>query len=192
MSHPKKNSIYSADFETSGFRNLSQDGCVHVYLWALVNIETKQTWHGCCMQGFLLRVRALDVRVCYFHNLKFDGNFILSYCLEHGIPTSQIIDGKSKTWYELRVGDCKFRDSLKKFPFSLNALAIQVGIEPKKDKPDFDRFFPDDYTPTLKEIEYCIHDAMILAKVMEREIDAGRYRLTASSESYNRAKKLTS
>ena len=192
MNPPKKKSIYCADFEASGSRNLAQDGRVHVYLWALVNIDTKQTWYGCDIQSFLLRVRVLDVRICYFHNLKFDGNFILSYCLEHEIPTTQIVDGKSKAWYELKVGDCKFRDSLKKFPFSLSTLATQVGIEPKKDKPNFDRYFPKNYVPSPKEIEYCIHDAMILARVMEKEIDAGRYRLTASSESYNRAKKLTS
>lgn len=183
-------SVYCADFETTTAKNLERDGKVRVYLWSLVNIKTKISWHGYSIESFLDKIRALKCRVCYFHNLKFDGNFILAYCLEKNIEVEPLVDTRSKTFFELKIGICRFRDSLKKFPFSLNAIAVQVGLKPKLKPPNFDRYIPFDYIPSIDEIEYCVYDSMILSHVMEKEFVAGRTRLTASSETYQVAKSV--
>lgn len=142
---------------------------------------------------FLQTVKSLRCKVIYFHNLAFDGHFILDYALRNNIPISCLIDGKSKIFYnfDLTLGCDKveFRDSLKKFPTSLQGLSVQLGIQGKNEKPDFDRYIPITYQPTLSEIQYCIQDSNIIATAISQEYDKGRMRLTASSESYNRLKK---
>lgn len=80
----------------------------------------------------------------------------------------------------------EFRDSLKKFPSSLQGVAVSLGLDGKDEKPDFNRVFDLDYRPTFNEIKYCIQDSRIIAHAISKEYDKGRMRLTASSESYNR------
>ena len=47
-----KSNIYCADFETTGYQNLKQDGEVRVWLWSLINVETKQAWNGKSIRDF--------------------------------------------------------------------------------------------------------------------------------------------
>ena len=50
-----KHNIYTADFETSGQKNLDKDERVHVWLWSLVNVETKQAYYGTSIKTFFLK-----------------------------------------------------------------------------------------------------------------------------------------
>lgn len=65
----------TADFETC----LNEDGKdVHVWAWGLADIFTEDFEHGTTIESFLARL--LNDKHIYdvaFHNLKFDGNFIL-------------------------------------------------------------------------------------------------------------------
>jgi len=47
-----KHNIYTADFETSGQNNLDKYGRVHVWLWSLVNVATKQAYYGNNIKSF--------------------------------------------------------------------------------------------------------------------------------------------
>lgn len=62
----KKEDIYTADFETSGERNLEKYGRVHVWLWSLVNISTNIAEHGSSMESFIDTLRKDKAKIVYF------------------------------------------------------------------------------------------------------------------------------
>ena len=178
--------IYAFDFETTGEANLNAgDDRVRVWLWSLVSVATNEAYYGTDLDGFLNALKQHKVKLAFAHNLRFDGSFVLWHCLKHNIPTEQIIDGHSKAWFSFRALGVEFRDSFKKFPMPLQALAYELGMPGKSESPDFNRVIPRGYIPTLKEIKYCIQDARIVAAAIRQEFSAGRMRLTASSEAYH-------
>ena len=77
--------VYTADFETTSYPNLIKDGCVRVWLWSLVNIETYQSYYGYDIKSFLIKLIELHPKIVYFHNLKFDGSFLCSFFLENNL-----------------------------------------------------------------------------------------------------------
>jgi len=81
-----------------------------------------------------------------------------------------MIDFKSKTWYSITINGTQYRDSMKKFPMSVNGISVVLGIKGKDVKPDFDRYLPVGYIPTLDEIKYCIQDSQIVAQAIEKEL----------------------
>lgn len=155
-----------------------------MWLWSLVSMETRQAWYGTDLDSFFRKLKEVKAKMCFAHNLRFDGSMIMWWCLKHNVPTEQIIDGNAKAWYQMRAMGVEFRDSLKKFPMSLASLAYALGIPGKTEKPDFTRYIPPGYTPTWDEIRYCIQDSNIVAEAIAQEYAAGRMRLTASSEAY--------
>lgn len=135
-----------ADFETTVY-----DGQTDTEVWAaaLVKIGTEAVVIYHSIGDFLHAVEALSVCdktdiIIYFHNLKFDGTFILSYLLSTGLyrqalqqdrhgdyrfsEDKQLSDGYFKymvsdmgQWYEITLKYqghfIRFRDSLKLLPF---------------------------------------------------------------------------
>ena len=71
-----------------------------------------------------------------------------------------------------------------------------LGLQPKlnvlddTNKNTWDYYIPEDYQPTQKEIDYCLHDSYIVAVGISNEWDNNRKRLTNSSESYHNAKSM--
>lgn len=188
-----KHNVYCADFETTSYPNLIKDGCVRVWLWSLVNCDDLTARYGTDIPSFLNTLTKLNAKIVFFHNLKFDGAFLTSYFLEHNLPFELI--APNNIWYAIRYGGVEFRDSLKKFRTTVKELSIMLGIELKKSVADdtgkstWDYYIPQDYTPTIKEIDYCVHDSRIIAHAISNEYDNGRMRLTNSSEAYYNAQK---
>ncbi len=177
--------IYTADFETTTRQNYLIDGEVRVWLWSLVNISTKEKYYGYTIHDFFKTVLRLHCKMIYFHNLAFDGSFMVYYWLTHGEKFDSLIDGKMNLWYQLKWRGIEFRDSLKKFPESgVEDVANFIGKPGKYIKPDFNRYLPWDYIPSLEEIEYCIQDSSIMSDAMEREYSVGHNRLTLSSDAF--------
>ena len=187
-----KANVYVADFETTSLPNLNVDHYVRVWLWSLVEVETKVAYYGFDILSFLKKIDELDVRICYFHNLKFDGSFLLDYFVRNNIEFD--LTAPHGIWFSLEYRNCEFRDSLKKFKMTVKGMAKFLGMEAKKDVSDdtgkqpWDYYIPANYEANLKEIEYCVHDSRIVAYAIEKEWDAGRRRLTTSSEAYNNCK----
>src|SRR5574344_1537318 len=113
---------YAADFETTGKLNLQTDGRVRVWLWSLVNCETKEEYWGTELSEFVDLILQLKPDKIYFHNLRFDGSFLLYWMVEnnwlYGIDYTCMID-EMNIWYEIKIlnGETitKIWDSLKKF-----------------------------------------------------------------------------
>lgn len=183
---------WSADFETTSQMNLDVDGRVRVWLWSLVGIQDGEVFHGTRMVDFLKTVKRLKCRRIFFHNLRFDGKFIVDWFMTHGFEYGKdyevIIDGLG-SWYELKwrldsKHTVRIWDSLKKLPgASVEQIGRFLGF-PKLDKPHFDRYYPLDYKPTEDEIQYCIRDSQIIAKAMEHELAEGFKSMTLASDCF--------
>lgn len=68
---------WAADFETTTKANLDKDGCVRVWLWSLVGVEHGEKFYGTDLKSFLSKIKSLRCKRLFFHNLKFDGRFIV-------------------------------------------------------------------------------------------------------------------
>lgn len=136
----------------------------------------------------------------WFHNLKFDGSFIVSYLLSHGYTyysnrkdlrpngfTALISD--MGQWYSIHiqfgsskaVGNAFINDSLKVLPFSVAQVAKSFGLEESKGVIDYDTIRPIGYIPTPEEKEYQRNDCLIMAKALNRMHSEGMTRITAGS-----------
>lgn len=192
-------SEYTADFETTGIKNYEQDGEVRVWLWSLVSIyDNEECYYGTTIETFIDKLISLKVTKVWFHNLRFDGYFLL-YGLENNgykfnIDYTIAIDNMGN-WFEIRIifNDlvCKVWDSLKKFPNqSVQSISKLYGIEGKKEYPDFNKYIPIIYLPTNKEIEYCIQDSKIMAYALQQEYKKGHDKITLSTDAFTEVKQL--
>lgn len=76
--------IYAADFETT-----TEENDCRVWAWGLTNIyETNKIRYGNSIESFIDYISELDGRI-YFHNLKFDGRFLLDWLLRNGYDWRQ-------------------------------------------------------------------------------------------------------
>ena len=189
--------IWAADFETTTSPNLEKDGYVRVYLWSLVSADLKQEYYGFNIKGFLDKIKELKCDIIFFHNLAFDGSFILSYFelnnWRYELDYDCVIDDMNN-WYQICIHneghDIKIWDSLKKFPSqSVKSLAKLYGYPDKKVPPHFDRYIPEDYIPPADEIEYCVQDSRIVANAVNKEWNNGHKSLTLSADAFTDVKK---
>lgn len=116
----------------------------------------------------------------YFHNLKFDGSFIVDFLLKHGYQHSQenplldnqfqcVISGMG-SWYAINIQSSttyiSIRDSLKLLPFSLKQIGHDFELVHQKTTMDyFDKTSLDDCSPS--DIEYIKEDVLVLREALE-------------------------
>lgn len=188
--------IWAADFETTTKANLEKDGYVRVYLWSLVKSDLSEEYWGTDLDSFLEKIMELECGIIFFHNLAFDGSFIISYFNMNGYNYEQdydcVIDDMNN-WYQIRIfndgKEIKIWDSLKKFPGqSVKSLAKLYGFPDKKQPPYFERYIPLDYEPYEEEIEYCLQDSRIVANAIGKEWEQGHKSLTLSADAFSDVK----
>lgn len=83
---------FTADFETLSEENSLKEGKTRVHGWAIASIDCPSYENIICtsivkenmIEDFLNECVKYNQSDFYFHNLKFDGNFILSYLLLNG------------------------------------------------------------------------------------------------------------
>jgi len=197
-----KRKQYVADFETT-----TDPLDCRVWGYGLANIETADTvWDveiGTTIHRFLDRI-AEESSVCYFHNLKFDGVFILDYLFNKGYRwvkdnprkgefTTLISD--QGAWYNLTVHwpsgtRTEFRDSLKKLPMPAADVAKAFKLSISKLKIDYKKPRPVGYQPTMDERTYIAHDVLIIAKAMKVQLGEGMTKLTVGADALNEYKDI--
>jgi hypothetical protein len=138
----------------------------------------------------------------YFHNLKFDGEFILHWLLTHGYTaddskkagTFQTLITDSGIFYMIQVyfkkfnkryNKCKILDSLKKLPFPVATIAKAFKLPESKLHIDYNTPRPVGHELTDEEREYVIADCMIVAKALKHQMDAGLIKMTIGSDALN-------
>lgn len=135
----------------------------------------------------------------YFHNLKFDGSFIVNWLLKNGFSfnkesmpnTFNILISGMGQWYMIDIcygysGKRKLHtviyDSLKKLPFPIKKIAKDFNLEVKKGDIDYDKKRPPGYEITEDEKEYIKNDVEILAQALEIQFDQGLNKMTTGSD----------
>lgn len=145
--------------------------------------------------------------IVYFHNLKFDGHFIVDYILKNGFRHRQdndrdmnrfefrtLISGMQK-WYSLKIKwptghTTEFRDSLKKINMPVRAIAEAFKLPMSKGDIDYHAERPIGYVPNDAELDYLHRDIAIVAHSVKQVIDNGMTKLTVASDSLAEYKRL--
>lgn len=143
---------------------------------------------------------------CYFHNLKFDGHFLLDWLLNNGfihIAGSDLFENKTfkslisdmGKFYSITVRwengySTEFRDSLKKLPMGIRRIATSFQLEMSKGDLDYEAYRPLGHILTEEEKDYLKRDVSILAQAMKTVIDNGMKKLTVASDAMNEYKQL--
>lgn len=200
-----------ADFETSTSKWLLKEDTARVWLWGLYDIDTDSMEHGIDIDSFMSRVltRNQEVNpVVYFHNLKYDGSYIVQWLLTHSYTYAEDLNaGTFKTsitdmglWYTIEVciyrkGKTKyiirFQDSLKKIPLPVREIPLAFGFKQEEEKGliDYDEIRPVGHEPTSVELSYLYHDLHIVARALKILEAEGFTKMTESSDAFFHWKK---
>lgn len=198
-----KRSIWASDFETT----TKVEDC-RVWGWGLANvdkaIDTTDVEIGTDLDSYIERVSRSN-SIVYFHNLKFDGHFILDWLFRHHFvwAPSRLVKGEFSTlisnmgmFYTITVAwkngkKTEFRDSMKKLPYSVSVVAEAFGLPEAKGEIDYYTERPVGHKVTAEEAEYIALDVLIVAKALKVQFDEGMTRLTVGSDSLAEFRKLT-
>ena len=175
--------------------------------YGLANIETTETvWDveiGTSLHRFIDRMTE-ESAVVYFHNLRFDGVFIVDYLFNKGYRWVKENPRKGEfttlisnqgAWYNMKVhwpngARTEFRDSHKKLPMPARDVAKAFKLELSKLKIDYHKPRPIGYQPTMDERTYIAHDVLIIAKAMKVQLSQGMSKLTVGADALNEYKNI--
>lgn len=142
--------------------------------------------------------------VTYFHNLAFDGSFILDHILKDGYTWvaknpgkgqfSTVISNMNK-FYSITIVSkegvkVELRDSLKKIPLPVRDVPKAFNLESSKGDIDYEMERPVGYLPSQEEWNYLYRDIFIMAQAMRIVLASGMKRLTVGADSLAEFKSL--
>lgn len=187
-----KTNFYVADFETTG----NEIDGMSVWLWGITDRKRTFFHHGTDLESFILYTQTLKGKrpKIYFHNLRFDGSYIISWLLWNGyIHTDRINDEKQFSsvitdtglFYEIKFEidgkQVTLHDSFKKVPIALAQMPKAYGLTIEKLDMDYSER-PSDHIATEEEIEYQKNDVYIPAEVLDIQYSEGLTKMTSSAD----------
>lgn len=184
---------YVADFETT----TDPEDC-RVWAWCVCDVDNVDFLrYGTDIESFLRWCKARGTCQMYFHNLGFDGSFIMDYLERNGWEwvedaqdvtansyTTLISDNNmvySLTLYFDKYTKVRIYDSLKIVPLSVKAMAKAYGLDEGKGELDYETYRAPGHELTDEEKDYIRRDVQIVAHVMHRYLDEGLTKMTAGS-----------
>ena len=202
----RTNRVFVGDFETTVYK-----GQVNTEVWASASVEIGtedvKIFHSIHEQ-FEYFV-SLDCNVlCYYHNLKFDGSFWLSYLLldrkfKQGYEEIDENTKKMKQpkdlhngevaysissmgqWYRIVIKThshiIEFRDSLKLLPFSVKRIGESFGTKHKKLDMEYKGVRYAGCPITDEEKQYIANDVLVVKEALEIMFAEGHDKLTIGS-----------
>ena len=186
-----------ADFETT------LEEPVRVWAYAVTDVERGVVVKtGDNIDDFIEFISS-QKSICYFHNLKFDGEFIIYYLLTHGythvddkpkraLEFSTLI-GRMGEFYTIKVNfprlqrksrpiGVTFVDSFKLLPFSVRDIGKSFGTIDTKGEIDFFEASQDNYKLTPERLDYVKRDTLVVAQaIKEVYLDYGETKITIGS-----------
>lgn len=134
----------------------------------------------------------------YYHNLKFDGKFIIDWLLRNGWTVNPKLNEKKNfstlitnngIFYQIVIkkgsskNSCRIviRDSLKIIPLPVKAIAKAYNMPISKGEIDYDLPRHEDWQITEEEEDYILKDVKIVAKALREHFKEGHTKMTASS-----------
>lgn len=196
---------FSCDFETTVY-----DGQTNTEVWASAAVEFNtvdvKIFHS-IDETFAYFKSLKSNCIWYYHNLKFDGNFWMSYLLNKlkfeqatvktgsGVFDLKFVNPKFMKnntfqysisdmgqWYSIRikVNDymLEIRDSLKLLPFSVREIGKAFGTNHQKLEMEYSGFRYAGCEITEVEKEYIANDVLVVKEALEIMFAQGHNKLT--------------
>ena len=193
-----------ADFETT-----TDKPDVRVWAVCAVDIETLETVYLSNSLPDFINWLSNKNTICYFHNLKFDLEFILAHILREGWEYSDSHEPKtfeslisddgvfySCTMYfskeKKKYKKVVFYDSLKKLPFKVSVIAKAFELGYDKLTIDYDAPRPPGHELTDEEKAYIVIDCRIVAQALKIQFEQGLKKMTNASDAMNGYKAIIS
>lgn len=194
---------FMADFETC--HREQEDGTfARVWLWSVGHIMTEKiVGIDDCIDSFMEYMTRFVDCIVYFHNLKFDGSFIVHYLLKHGFRHEKskeertfytVINGMG-LWYSITVNfaydsTVTFLDSVKILPMKMSVIMKEFcgDVEIKKGVIDYRKWRDKGDEVSKREIDYIKDDVLGGCRALKKLFQQGFTKRTASSNSIERLK----
>lgn len=190
--------VYVADFETT-----VREEFACVWLYSIVNVYDYEEYHyGYSIDDFFKSIIKISPKTCFFHNLKFDGMYVIDYLLRHGykytdrktpaINEFKCLVGEQGQFYSIsftgETGTISLWDSLKIFNFSVDEIAQTFKLETQKGEIDYNKERPIGYIPDEVELSYVKNDVMIVAQAIRMFLSKGYTKMTIASNALEQFK----
>ena len=197
---------YVADFETTTDVN----DC-RVWAWAVCSIENpNEIEYGNSIESFLdWCSNSKENYTCYFHNARFDCEFIISALGQAGYSHIEDVKDRADCTYttlisgmgefykmdvyfhvgKKRCNKVTFLDSLKVFPnFSVDRIAKSFGLPIRKLKIDYHKYRPVGHILDEEEVAYIKNDVGIVARALGIMFDNDLTKMTLASNALHNFK----
>lgn len=189
--------LYTADFET-----VTDPQDCRIWAYGISEIGNPDFFtYGNNMDDFLRFLENSNNSTFYFHNLKFDGEFILIALFEHGfrhVKDRKEVDTKTfttlisdkgqfysiKIYFEKKGKKSKYvtiLDSLKILPFSVRDIAKGFNLPISKLEIDYHEKREKGHELTKDEIDYLRNDVDIVARALHTIFEQGLQEMTQGS-----------
>ena len=197
---------FTADFETATWINNE----TWVWAWALCDIDKPDHVDvGNSIEEFFKRIIRENNPIIYFHNLKFDGEFILYYLMNNDYEYVESRERRNKTFstlisdmglfYQIEVyfevnkkktKKVTFIDSLKIINQSVESMTKTFKLEENKLEIDYNLPREKGHVLTDDEVAYIKNDVVIVAKSLRYLFDMGLTKMTAGSNALSEYKNI--
>ena len=192
---------YSADFETVTWL----ENKTEIWSWAVCEIgnENNTCW-GTDMESFIDWCKHTNNGIVYFHNLKFDGEFILYYLLTHGFRCNNGSKGNESNTFKTLISDMgvffeikiyftkskyiTIYDSFKLIPTKVEKIPKGFGLDIKKLELDYDKVREPGYIPTVDELDYILNDVKIPAMALSKLFEINLTKMTLAGNAMTQYK----
>lgn len=199
---------FACDFETTVYDNQTD---TEVWASACVELGTNDVKiFNSIDEQFNFFCKTKGKILAYYHNLKFDGNFWLSYLLlnkkfiqaytvdKNDVNTLEWMDNKEMPnnsfkylisaqgqWYAITIKTnnkiIEIRDSLKLLPFSISKIGKSFGTKHKKTEMEYVGYRYAGCNITDDEKEYIANDVLVLKEALEIMFEQGHNKMTIGS-----------
>lgn len=205
---PRKYRYFMCDFETTVYK-----GQVNTEVWAAASVELftedVHIFHSIEAQFDYFLAQKCNI-IAYYHNLKFDGAFWLSFLMVdkrfeqaykktgeavnavEWLPNKFMRNNTFKysisdkgMWYTITIKAgghfIEIRDSLKLLPFAVKKIGDSFGTKHKKLDMEYTGFRYAGCEITPKEKEYIANDVLVPKEALEIMFSEGHNKLTIGS-----------
>ena len=198
---------FSADFETATWFT----DRTYVWAWAVCEIGNEENIViENSIDSFMKYCEKQKNATFYFHNLKFDGSFILDWLLRNNfkfVKDRKEAETESFTtlisdfgaFYQItvyfkkqgkKVIKATFIDSLKIIPFSVSEIAKAFDLPESKLTLDYKKERSEFHTLTKEEKEYIKNDVVIVSKALNLLFGEDLNKMTAGSNALSDFRKI--
>lgn len=171
-----RNRVYSCDFETT----TDENDC-RVWAFGAMPLDANTFFYGKSIEEFFSWAFEGRGKILFFHNLRFDGQFIIYHLMKNGCKFTLNREPKENeftalisdmgVYYSLKIAYVSneklyylyIYDSLKLFPgFSIDKIAKTFKLEAQKEEIDYTAHREVGHELSKQEISYLYNDVKIL------------------------------